>query len=343
MDSRSRGRLPAFALAGLSAIVLGACDASRADADANSFTRPPQAPAATDAAQPAASTLTGEVSRVAGSLAPSLDGHTVAVLDLPDLRGQVTQLGTYVSEQLTTELVRSGRVRVLERKQVLQVLEELNLRKADLSSSEVTLAGQQLGADVIVLGSAAAVGRNVEASVRAVRVDGAALLAADRLTAAAPDEILRLAGQSVPAFSGGGAGSPGAPGAADGPVTEATIGPVAAVLTECRAAGSVVTCAFTFTSATVDAGLHVGNYDSEVRDEGGNAYRLSEFTFGSENGSEWRTVLVARESTPGRLMITGVPITMTRLTRIAIGTNIRIGERDLNNQEMVFRNVPIAR
>jgi hypothetical protein len=223
------------------------------------------------------------------------------------------------------------------------VLEELNLRKADLSSSEVALAGQQLGADVIVVGSAAAVGRNVEANIRAVRVDGASLLAADRLSAAAPDEILRLAGQSVPAFSGGGGGATGASGAPDEPVTQATIGPVAAVLNECQAAGSVVTCAFTFTSATVDAGLGVDSYNSEVRDDGGNAYRLSEFTFGSENGSEWRTVLVARQSTPGRLMITGVPITMMRLTRIAIKTDIRIGERELSNQEMVFRNVSIAR
>jgi TolB-like protein len=341
MENRSRGRLPASVLACLCALVLSACDTSRA-ATENPAPQQAQPSGSAGGAQPAVNGLTAEVARVAGSLAPALDNQTVAVLDLADLRGQVTQLGTYVSEQLTTELVRSGRARVLERKQVLQVLEELNLRKADLSTSEVALAGQQLGADVIVVGSAAAVGRNVEANVRAVRVSGAALLAADRLSAAAPDEILRLAGQSVPTFSGGG-GTPGAAGTPEGPITQATIGPVQAVLNECRTAGSIVTCAFTFTSATVDAGLYVHNYNSEVRDEGGNAYQPSEFTFGSENGSEWQTVLVARESTPGRLMISGVPITMTRLTRISIATTIRIGERELNGQEMVFRNVPIAR
>jgi curli biogenesis system outer membrane secretion channel CsgG len=341
MENRFRGRLPAVALTGLCALVLCACDRARTAAGQGpGMETEPPAPAG---ARPAVNGLTAEVARVAGSLAPSLDGQTVAVLDLADLRGQVTQLGTYVSEQLTTELVRSGQARVLERKQVLQVLEELNLRKADLSTSEVALAGEQLGANVIVVGSAAAVGRNVEGNVRAVRVNGAALLAADRFTAAAPDEILRLAGQSVPTFSGGGGGTPGAQGTPEGPITQATIGPVQAVLNECGAAGSIVTCTFTFTSATVDAGLHVYNYNSEVRDEGGNAYQPSEFTFGSENGSEWQTVLVARESTPGRLMISGVPITMTRLTRISVRTTIRIGERELSGQEMVFRNVPIAR
>lgn len=197
--------------------------------------------------------------------------------------------------------------------------------------------------DVIVVGSAAAVGRNVEANIRAVRVNGASLMAADRLSAAAPDEILRLAGQSVPTVGGGAGGAPGAPGVAEGPVTQATVGPVQAVLNECQAAGSVVTCGFTFTSATVDAALSVESYGSEVRDDGGNEYQLSEFTFGSENGSEWRTVLVAKESTPGRLMVTGVPITMMRLTRISVRTNTRIGERELYNQYMVFRNLPISR
>lgn len=339
-------RTPVLALAAVLTGVLAACEAPAPDAGAvtKQLTEGGQPPATQ--APPAVSALTTEVTRVAGSLAASLNNHTIAVLDFADLRGQNTQLGAYVSEQITTELVRSGRGRVLERKQVLQVLEELNLRKADLSSAEVELAAQQLGADVLVLGSASAVGRNVEGNVRAVRVNGASLLAADRFSASAPDEILRLAGQSVPlpgAAGGTVAGGSGGAGAPEGPITQATIGPVATVLSECRANGSIVNCTFTFTSATVDARIHIREWESEVRDEGGNAYRLSEFTFGSENSSEWNTVLVARESTPGRLMISGVPITMTRLTRIAIVANIAIGDRDLNIQSMVFRNIPIAR
>lgn len=342
MTYACRGFVPALTLAALLAGTLSACERGTPDPAVVKNGLVPDARPAAEAQPEASAALTGEMTRVASTLAGSLEGHTVAVLDFADLRGQVTQLGTYVSEQITLELVRSGKGNVLERRQVLQVLEELNLRKADLSNSEVELAGQQLGADIIVVGRASAMGRNVEGTARAVRVTGAALLAADRFSAAAPDEVLRLSGQSVPT-AGAAAGAPGAPAAAEGPVTEATVGPVQAVLSECQAAGSVVTCAFTFTSATVDATLSIHNYSSEARDEGGNAYQLSEFTFGSENGSEWRTVLVARESTPGRLMITGVPITMTRLTRISVRTGIQIGERSLDNQTMTFRNVPIAR
>jgi TolB-like protein len=304
-------------------------------------------PETQSAAQPPVASntaLTGEVTRVAAALSRKLGNGTVAVLDFADLRGQVTQLGTYVSEQITTELVRAGQGRVLERKQVLQVLDELNLRKADLSNSEVELAGQQLGADIIVIGRASVMGSNVEGSARAVQVSGGSVLAAEQFSAAAAKEILDLAQQSVPGVPGPGGGTAGAADStAGGPVTESTVGPVQVVLTECRAAGSVVNCAFTFTSATVDASLSVSSYSSEARDDGGNAYELNEFTFGSENSSNWRTVLVARESTPGRLMITGVPITMTRLTRISLRTDIAIGNRNLNNQWMVFRNIPIQR
>jgi TolB-like protein len=346
MTQSPRGRVPALVLAGLLAGALSACrpESAGAKPDSPGAGTPGNTLIEDRPAPPVSSpgALTGEVARVAGTLAAALDNSTVAVLDLADLRGQATQLGAYVSEQITTELVRSGRGRVLERRQVLQVLEELNLRRADLSNSEVELAGQQLGADILVLGSAAAVGRTVEGNVRAVRVSGGSLVAADRFSAAAPDEILRLSGQAIPP-AGSASGSAGGSAAPDGPVTEATVGPVQAVLDECRAAGSVVTCSFTFTSATVDAGLRTDYYNVEARDDGGNAYRASEFTFGSENGSEWQTVLVAREPTPGRMMLTGVPITMTRLTRISVETFIRIGERALDNQAMVFRNIPIQR
>jgi TolB-like protein len=288
--------------------------------------------------------LATKVSTLGKTIAPRIAGRSVAVLDFPDLKGNVTELGTLVSEQLTTELVNAaaGGGQVLERKQVLSVLEELNLRKANLTESEVALAAEQLGAQVIIVGSASIVGRSLEVNVRAVDVGGGAVLAADRFSVAADADLQRLAGrQSVaPTAPGTVAGVPAEPGT---PVMEATVGPVNAQITECRAAGSEVTCLMSVTSATVDAKLNVNGYATEARDDGGNAYQFSEMTFGSQNAAEWETLLVAREPTPARFIIAGVPVTMTRLTRVAVATNMKIGERELYNQELVFRNVPIVR
>ncbi|HZG41914.1 MAG TPA: FlgO family outer membrane protein, partial [Longimicrobium sp.] len=160
--------------------------------------------------------LASQVSTLGKGIAARISGRSVAVLDFPDLKGNVTELGTFVSEQLTTELVKAaaGGGQVLERKQVLSVLEELNLRKANLTESEVALAAQQLGAQVIVVGSASIVGRSLEVNVRAVDVGGGAVLAADRFSVAADADLQRLAGRQSVASAAPGtvAGIPAEPG-----------------------------------------------------------------------------------------------------------------------------------
>jgi TolB-like protein len=336
--ARSRSPWPALTAACLAA-ALSACGAETADAAKDGA-----APFRAETAAAADATLSGEVARMARGMASSLGGRTVAVFDFPDLKGQVTELGSLVSEQLTTEMVRSGSGRVLERKQVLQVLEELNLRKADLSTSEVEMAAEQLGADAIVVGSVSVVGRSIEVNARAVDVRGGNLLTADRFALNAESGLLQLAGRRTATLAQGGVANPAQASTEPGaPVTEATLGPVSATMGECRAASSEVTCTLSVMSATVDAGLQVHNYnESGARDAGGNAYRFTTFTFGSENAAEWNTLLVAKETTPAQFTLTGVPITMERLTRVAVAVEVRIGERSMNG-ELIFRNVPIAR
>lgn len=334
------GRGPVLVLAACLAATLSACGAEAADAaKGGTASLRPEAAAAAEAG------LSGAVAQMARGLAGSLGGHTVAVFDFPDLKGQVTELGSLVSEQLTTELVRSGNGRVLERRQVLQVLEELNLRKAELSPSEQELAAEQLGADAIVVGSVSVVGQTIEVNARAVDVRGGNLLTADRFAFKAESDLLQLAGRRTAMLDPAGAAGSAQPSTEPGaPVTEATLGPVSATIGECRAASSEVTCTLTVTSATVDAKFGVQQWDSrnEARDEGGNAYPYTAFTFGSENASEWSTLLVAREAAPARFTVTGVPITMNRFTRVAVWTRTEIGQRQLDG-ELVFRNVPIVR
>lgn len=137
--------------------------------------------------------------RVAGTIAPRVEGRTVAVFEFPDLENRITNLGRMVSEQLTTELVQQtiGRARVLERRQVIQVLTELNLLRTDLTAEQVTEVGRQLGADAIVLGSATTLGSRVLVNARVVAVTGGELLAADRLSVEAPQELLALASAGI--------------------------------------------------------------------------------------------------------------------------------------------------
>jgi TolB-like protein len=144
-------------------------------------------------------TFDDAIIRVASTIGPRVEGRTVAVFEFPDLENRITNLSRMVSEQLTTELVRQtiGSARVLERRQVLQVLTELNLLRTDLTAEQVSQVGRQLGADAIVLGSATTLGSRVLVNARVVAVTGGELLAADRLSVEAPQELLALASAGI--------------------------------------------------------------------------------------------------------------------------------------------------
>jgi TolB-like protein len=144
-------------------------------------------------------TFDDAIVRVASTIAPRVEGRTIAVFEFPDLENRITNLSRLVSEQLTTELVQQtiGRARVLERRQVLQVLTELNLLRTDLTAEQVSQVGRQLGADAIVLGSATTLGTRVLVNARVVAVTGGEVLAAERLSVEAPQELLALASAGI--------------------------------------------------------------------------------------------------------------------------------------------------
>lgn len=139
------------------------------------------------------------IARIASTLSPRVQGRIVAVFEFPDLENRITNLSRLVSEQLTTELVQQtiGTAKVLERRQVIQVLTELNLLRTDLTAEQVTQVGRQLGANAIVLGSATALGTRVLINARVVAVAGGEVLAADRLGVEVAPELLALAATGI--------------------------------------------------------------------------------------------------------------------------------------------------
>ncbi len=116
----------------------------------------------------------------------------VAVLDFPDLTRRQTPLGRLVSQSLTTSLVAArtdGRMRVLERLQVEQVLKELSFATANVSEDAVEHIGRALNADALIFGTAVPAGGSVIINARMVEVAGRAIIEAGRVTARVPSGI----------------------------------------------------------------------------------------------------------------------------------------------------------
>jgi TolB-like protein len=225
----------------------------------------------------------GGIARIAESLAQPLVGRTVAVFEFPDLESRVNNLSRLVSEQLTTELVQRlmGRGRVLERRQVIQVLTELNLLRTDLTSAEVARVGRQLGADAIVLGSATTIGDQIVVNVRAVAVTGGEVLAANRMSVQGSQHLLALASAGLgapsltpspqPSGSRPPSGQPAPPRPAQR--FRGNIGAVSVELVQCTQNGSNVRCDLILTNTGPDDEFSLAvDSDTRMFDTAGNEY-----------------------------------------------------------------------
>jgi TolB-like protein len=296
-------------------------------------------------AQRGADAFDAELARIAGTFARSTSGRTVAVFEFPDLESRITNLGRLVSEQLTTELVQQtqGRASVVERRQVIQVLTELNLLNTDLTSSQVARVGRMLGADAIVLGSATVLGSQVVVNARLVDVSAGRVLAADRMRVEASDPLLAMAQQGLNAPSLTPAPRP--PGSAPAPhnplasARRETIGQTSVELVACTGRSTSVTCDLRFRNEGPDASLTLSAHErTRIIDEAGTEYRSSMLELAGEqrNARVYKT-LVHRITTAGRVTYSPVPQTLRTIPLLEI--------RVYHNGDHVlqFRDVPITR
>ena len=100
-----------------------------------------------------------------------LRGDRVAVVDFQELTGKDIPLCSYWAEALSGELTRLGRLNVVERRMLMQILAEQNIQASDLTKPEfITKAGKILNVKWIITGSITRLGEQVEINARAMNV-----------------------------------------------------------------------------------------------------------------------------------------------------------------------------
>ncbi|OGS12111.1 MAG: hypothetical protein A2234_07400 [Elusimicrobia bacterium RIFOXYA2_FULL_58_8] len=98
----------------------------------------------------------GEYGPIIGALLNDYrgDGKTIAVAGFSYPDGRASADGSVVAERLTTELIRHGRLKVVERKEIEKVLGELKLQlSGQIDQDSVKRLGRMLGADLLVIGT----------------------------------------------------------------------------------------------------------------------------------------------------------------------------------------------
>jgi TolB-like protein len=145
--------------------------------------------------------LDKEMSALAGSLSKTLvaqGSKNVAAIDFTDLQGQPTELGRFLSEQLSVEMVLTGGVSMLDRANIKSILAEHKLTEEGLvNPANAKKLGEFAGVDAILTGNVTSLDAGIVLTVKAISTDSARIVAAGRLTVPKTSDIQQLLNRGI--------------------------------------------------------------------------------------------------------------------------------------------------
>src|SRR6476660_3467698 len=139
-----------------------------------------------------------DLKQIASSLARDINAgnrHTITVADFTDLQGNVTELGRFISEELSTQLVIDAKsFGVVERIQLAAILKEHQISVSGLvDPATIRKLGQFAGVDAIVTGTLVPFSDSVRMTAKVLDVSTAKVIAvstADLPRTKAIDDLL---------------------------------------------------------------------------------------------------------------------------------------------------------
>lgn len=143
---------------------------------------------------------------IAGSISPQ-QKWKLAVIEFPEISGQVTNVGRFIAEELTTRLFLTDRFRMIERQLISNVLKEQNLSMTGLLDEKSTKrVGLLLGVDFIVIGTISDLGSNLKINARTIAIDTGAVHSVSSAVLSKDGQMMTLlerreAGATGPKFS----------------------------------------------------------------------------------------------------------------------------------------------
>lgn len=136
----------------------------------------------------------------------------IAALDFTDIQGRPNELGRFLAEQLSVDMVLAEGITVIDRANISAIMAEHQLTAEGLVNPEnAKKLGQFAGVDAILIGNLAAMENLVVLTVKGIATDTAEVVAAGRMRFDLSKDVQRMLGLSVSNFgasaSSGGGGS----------------------------------------------------------------------------------------------------------------------------------------
>ncbi len=122
----------------------------------------------------------------------------IAVIEFTDLSGNVTDLGKFLAEELTTKLFTAGKFQVIERRLIEKILKEQQLSMTGVVDEKTAMkVGSLLGVDVIATGTTADLGASVKVNARTISVGKGTVFSVASVMIAKNDQVKMLMGKYV--------------------------------------------------------------------------------------------------------------------------------------------------
>ena len=121
----------------------------------------------------------------------------IAIIEFSDIQGNVTNLGRYLAEELTTRLYRTGKFEVVERQLLNKVIKEQKLGMSGFIDDNTAVSlGQILGVDAIASGSITDLLTNVKVNARLISTESGKVFSVASVKIPKDETIRMLLGQT---------------------------------------------------------------------------------------------------------------------------------------------------
>ena len=262
--------------------------------------------------------------------------RTVAVVEFADLRGNVTDFGRFIAEELITKLYETRKFKVIERQLLNRVVAEQKLSLTGVvDPTSAQKLGKLLGVDAIASGTVTDLGTALRVNARLIDTTTAEIFAVASIEIPKDSAVKELM-SSGDSSSGDSSSNPNSdsPGR---PLQKLDANFFTFELQRCLLSGTTVMCELMITNKGDDRQIAVGG-SSKLFDDQGNEYRAERIRLASKENYAVEAVLVAGITVNLRLTFQDVSPRTRQITLLNIYVNVYGGGKDFNVQ---FRGISL--
>lgn len=262
--------------------------------------------------------------------------RTIAVVEFVDLKGNITDFGRLLSEELITRLFQTKKFTVIERQMLNKVIGEQKLTlTGTFDPSSAKQLGRLLSVEAICSGSIADLGQSLKVNARLISTETGAVFAAASTEIAKDESVTNLmAGDTSSATPSKPADSSGAGNRSASQKTQAQF--FTFELKQCRMSGNSVVCDLLITNNDRDRELQLKT--GTLFDEVGNSHNSNSIQLANEMYSG-QQLLISGVPTSARVKFDGVSPQASKITLLRISLWVQSGTFFV----VEFRNVSLVK